>query len=400
MPKDNILIVDDLPANLQFLNSILAERGYQVCPAINGQVALKIAQKTLPDLILLDIQMPIMNGYQVCEQLKANDETHKIPVIFISALSDVFDKVKAFSVGGVDYVTKPFQAEEVLARVNTHLSIHKLQKQLTQQNQDLQLAKETAESVNKKVMASIEYAKLIQSSLLPDFEQIKNYLPKSFFTWMPRDIVSGDMLYFEPVAESFIVAIIDCTGHGVPGAFMTMIVVTNLKRIIKDDGIQEPSQILQHLNFLVKRALQQDTEHAKSDDGLDAALCLVKPQENKLIFAGAKLPLYCVHNGQIEVIKGDKQNLGYKRAKVDFSFTNHTIAIEAGMAFYLATDGFVDQLGGLKQFSLGSKRFKNLLLENYQRPFEKQSQTLLVAFNEYKGDNERQDDLTMVGFGF
>jgi len=137
MKKDNILIVDDLPANLQFLSSVLVEQGYQVRPAINGQVALKIAQKTLPDLILLDIQMPNLNGYEVCEQLKANVKTHEIPVIFISALSEVFDKLKAFSVGGVDYITKPFQAEEVLARVNTHLTIHKLQKQLTQQNQEL-----------------------------------------------------------------------------------------------------------------------------------------------------------------------------------------------------------------------------------------------------------------------
>ncbi len=119
-----------------------------------------------------------------------------------------------------------------------------------------------------------------------------------------------------------------------------------------------------------------------------------------LVFAGAKLPLYCVNNGQIEVVKGDKQSLGYKRAKVDFSFITHTIAIEAGMAFYLATDGFSDQLGDSKNLPFGNKRFKNLLLENYQQLFEKQSQTLLAVFNEHKGDNERQDEVTVVGFGF
>jgi DNA-binding response OmpR family regulator len=152
MKKDNILIVDDLPANLQFLSSVLVEQGYQVRPAINGQVALKIAQKTLPDLILLDIQMPNLNGYEVCEQLKANVKTHEIPVIFISALSEVFDKLKAFSVGGVDYITKPFQAEEVLARVNTHLTIHKLQKQLTQQNHELK------QEISKRQQAEEEIA--------------------------------------------------------------------------------------------------------------------------------------------------------------------------------------------------------------------------------------------------
>jgi len=136
MTKNNILIVDDIPANLQFLNLLLAKRGYQVRPAINGQVALKIAQKTLPDLILLDIKMPNMDGYEVCERLKADDKTREIPVIFISALSEVLDKVKAFSVGGVDYITKPFQEEEVLARIKTHLMLQTQKKQLLQLNQE------------------------------------------------------------------------------------------------------------------------------------------------------------------------------------------------------------------------------------------------------------------------
>ncbi|MDM8561494.1 two-component regulator propeller domain-containing protein [Candidatus Parabeggiatoa sp. HSG14] len=261
---------------------------------------------------------------------------------------------------------------------------------------------EAVEERNKMMMDSIQYAKVIQSSLLPipDTEQLSTYLPNSFFVWMPRDVVGGDMLYIEPIVDGVIVAVIDCTGHGVPGAFMTMIVSTNLKRIIREGTYSSPADILKQLNFLVKTSLKQDTEHAKSDDGLDAALCLVKPQEKQLTFAGAKLPLYCVHNDKIKVIKGDKQSLGYKRSKVDFNFTTHTVAIEPDMSFYLSTDGFLDQLGGSKRFPFGSKRFKKLLLENDQQSFEKQSQTLLEAFNEYKGNNDRQDDVTIIKFGF
>ncbi len=129
-PPENILVVDDTPNNLRLLSAILTERGYEVGKALNGQMALLSARSAPPDLILLDINMPGMNGYAVCEQLKADDRTRNIPVIFISALQEVFDKVKAFNVGGVDYITKPFESEEVLARVRTHLELQALQNAL------------------------------------------------------------------------------------------------------------------------------------------------------------------------------------------------------------------------------------------------------------------------------
>ncbi|MBD2183062.1 adenylate/guanylate cyclase domain-containing protein [Aerosakkonema funiforme] len=136
--KGNILIVDDKPDNLRLLATILSERGYEVRKALNGQMALTACRASLPNLILLDINMPEMNGYEVCEYLKANEPTRDVPIIFISALDDVLDKVKAFAVGGIDYITKPFQSAEVLARVENHLTLRKLQKQLQEQNGRLQ----------------------------------------------------------------------------------------------------------------------------------------------------------------------------------------------------------------------------------------------------------------------
>lgn len=136
-PQANILVVDDTRANLRLLVGILSENGYKVRPAPNGQRALAVAQKYLPDLILLDINMPGMDGYEVCEQLKADERTRCIPVIFISALSEVLDKVRGFAVGGVDYITKPFQVEEVLARVRTHLTLRNLQSELEHKNKAL-----------------------------------------------------------------------------------------------------------------------------------------------------------------------------------------------------------------------------------------------------------------------
>lgn len=137
-PKANILLVDDTPDNLRLLSAMLTQLGYEIRRVINGQTALKTAQAAPPDLILLDIMMPDINGYEVCQHLKASEKTRDIPVIFISALDEVLDKVKAFAVGGVDYITKPFSEEEVFARVENNLTIRRLQTQLTEQNVRLQ----------------------------------------------------------------------------------------------------------------------------------------------------------------------------------------------------------------------------------------------------------------------
>jgi two-component system sensor histidine kinase/response regulator len=136
---NNILVVDDTPDNLRLLVSILAEQGYDVRPASDGEFALQSARATPPDLILLDIKMPGMDGYAVCQHLKADDRTRDIPVIFISALDEVTDKVKGFALGGVDYITKPFQAEEVFARVHTHLALQRLRKGLEEKNAALEM---------------------------------------------------------------------------------------------------------------------------------------------------------------------------------------------------------------------------------------------------------------------
>ncbi|MEG4484802.1 response regulator [Microcoleus sp. D2_18a_B4] len=160
--RANILVVDDTPENLRLLAGILSEKGYQVRPVPNGKLALSAAQKIPPDLVLLDIMMPEMDGYQVCQQLKDSEITKDIPVIFISAINDVLDKVKAFAVGGVDFITKPFQVEEVLARIETHLKICSLQHTLQEKNQDLATALHQLQTTQEHLIQSEKMAALGQ----------------------------------------------------------------------------------------------------------------------------------------------------------------------------------------------------------------------------------------------
>ena len=160
-PKADILVIDDTPENLNLLSALLTEQGYKVRSVTKGSTGLRAAQMSPPDLILLDINMPQMNGYEVCQQLKTDDRTCDIPVIFISALEDVLDKVKAFSVGGVDYVSKPFQVEEVLARIKNHLTIRHLTQQLQAQNLQLQ------QEIRDREQAEERFTKAFRSSPNP-----------------------------------------------------------------------------------------------------------------------------------------------------------------------------------------------------------------------------------------
>src|SRR5881628_344829 len=182
----NILVVDDTPANLQVLAGMLKERGYKVRPVPGGKLALLAAQRDPPDLILLDINMPDMNGYEVCGHLNADERLKGIPVIFISALTEPLDKVKAFATGGVDYITKPFQMEELHARVETHLKLRRLQLELEETNLRL-------EKVNNRMSRDLEAAARIQETFLP---RGVPRVPGADFAWAyrPCDELAGDGL--------------------------------------------------------------------------------------------------------------------------------------------------------------------------------------------------------------
>ncbi|NER21554.1 MAG: response regulator [Symploca sp. SIO1C2] len=184
MTKGTILIVDDTPENLHVLSATLSQQGYQVRGVIKGKMAIRAAGSALPDLILLDINMPDLNGYEVCEQLKQNPQTAQIPVIFLSALDEVTDKVKGFQSGGVDYITKPFQIEEVLARVENQLTIRRLQRQLMEQNQQLQLeiqermkaeaAAEAASKAKSEFLANMSHELRTPLNAILGFTQVMN----------------------------------------------------------------------------------------------------------------------------------------------------------------------------------------------------------------------------------
>ena len=188
----DILVVDDTPANLRLLTGMLTQQGYKVRPAPNGKLALTAAHAAPPDLILLDINMPGMNGYEVCAALKDDPQTRDVPVIFISALDQTEDKIKAFTLGGVDYITKPFQIEEVLARVKTHLTLYALQRQLAAANQELRAANAELEASNADLNA---FARTVAHDLKNPLSTVIGFssLLESRFTRMAPEKVADNL---------------------------------------------------------------------------------------------------------------------------------------------------------------------------------------------------------------
>ncbi|MGD2091091.1 MAG: response regulator [Candidatus Aminicenantes bacterium] len=391
--KPLILMVDDVPRNLQLLAAILKqENKYEVAAATSGSAALKIVDNVLPDLILLDIMMPEMDGFEVCQKLKASPSTRDIPVVFLTAKAGLKDIVKGFQMGGLDYITKPFNGTELLARVQTHIELKQSKEKLNDSLQKLQLA-------NQHLTDSINYAQLIQEAVMPQKQDIKAVFKESFVFLKPRDIVSGDFFWILDSPERIILAAVDCTGHGVPGAFVSMLSYQLMHEIIVMRGFWEPDLILNELNKRIKSVFNQGSTEVC--EGMDVAICSLDMQNRVLEFAGAKNPLVYIYNNDLHHIKGDRVSIGGFRCspQKENRFTKQVIPIRDSTMYYIYSDGFPDQLGGDQGHRFTQRRFRELLRDIYQLPLQTQEKALARALEDWMGDEYDQiDDILVIGF--
>eukprot|EP00831_Metopus_contortus_P025795 TRINITY_DN22130_c0_g1_i1.p1 TRINITY_DN22130_c0_g1~~TRINITY_DN22130_c0_g1_i1.p1 ORF type:complete len:405 (-),score=63.30 TRINITY_DN22130_c0_g1_i1:245-1459(-) len=261
----------------------------------------------------------------------------------------------------------------------------------------LQKAMSDLAAAQRQIGQSLEYASLIQTSFLPNRVDLYEYIPDHFLVWAQRDTVGGDAYWIKAMPDGFFVGILDCTGHGVPGAFMTLI-VTSLLEKASSDGAVSPAVILSRMNCLIKDALGQNDRDAKSDDGMDCALCYVSCIGGELVFAGANSPLYVLEPEGPRCIKGDHCGLGYIRSSRDFAFRDVVVAVTDRTRFYLASDGLVDQIGGKRGFPFGKTRFMAFMQERRHAPIAGQGVELLQVLKEFQGDESRRDDVTVLGF--
>jgi serine phosphatase RsbU (regulator of sigma subunit) len=263
-------------------------------------------------------------------------------------------------------------------------------------NNELSHAYKEIETKNKEIQDSINYAKRIQEAMLPEVSLLQKYFPEGFGLYMPKDLVSGDFYWFNELNENLYFAVADCTGHGVPGAFMSMISIDKLNQSLIDKKIDLPSKILSNVNNSIKNALKQNNVQAGSKDGMDIALCSYDKRTMTLNYAGANRPVWIIRNNDLIEQKPDKLSIaGY--TEYDQQYTNRTIQLEKGDSVYVFTDGIVDQFGGPDGKKFMSKRLKELLIEINKKPMAEQELVLKGAIENWQGKLEQIDDILVLG---
>lgn len=253
------------------------------------------------------------------------------------------------------------------------------------------------EKSNNDIKDSIRYAKRIQTSLLPEEDTLKHAFKESFIYYRPKDIVSGDFYWHQQVNGRMVVAAVDCTGHGVPGAFMSMLGSTLLKEIVVTRGITSPEEILRYLNEGVRSALKQNDPLGLSKDGMDLSLISYSASEKVLEFSGAKRPLFQVRDGEIIIHKGDKKSIGGNSKLIGQPYEGSRIEVQEGDAFYMFSDGYPDQFGGPDNRKFMIKRFKELIQGIAAENMERQQQLLDETMLDWRGDQKQIDDVLVIG---
>lgn len=246
-------------------------------------------------------------------------------------------------------------------------------------------------------VASLRYARMIQRALMPDPAMLKGRIKDHFIIFLPRDIVSGDFYYTFCTRHKIIIAAGDCTGHGVPGALMSILGISFLNEILQTDINLNANRILNLMREKIMKALHQTGNFHEPQDSIDIALCIIDCTNGRLQYSGANRPLIMIRNGELTEYKPDKMTLGVAPLR-EASFTNTCIETKQGDSFYLFTDGFADQFGEITDKKFKYKHLKRIIHSMEELPMAQQKEQLETAFNEWKGKAQQVDDVLVIGF--
>ena len=309
---------------------------------------------------------------------------------------------------GADEVSAMGQAIEVLRQHEIERDVLLIERAETAQrleqlvdartkelNQTVATLKETSEVI----ASSIQYASRIQRSILPEANLIDSTLSDYFILWEPRDVVSGDVYWLIRWGRGLLIVVGDCTGHGVPGAFVTLIANSALERGLLDVSPGAVGQLISRMNQLIKITLKQTERGEGSDDGMDLGMCYLDDGQKQLTYAGAGISLFHGAPGEnLEEIRGGKRGIGYRRVPFDQTYSETAFPVVPGMRFFMTSDGLIDQIGGERRRAFGLSRLLSLLDRYQNQPMTEQKSLVMNALSEYQGEEMRRDDVLVFGF--
>jgi len=369
MKKNKILIVDDVLENRLILATILKNRtDYELYFATNGEDVISNISEIMPDLILLDIMMPGLNGFEVAKILKSKETIRDIPIIFISALESINDKIKAFENGGIDYITKPFNAEEVLSRINAHIQLKNYYDEI--------------QRLNNEIKEQLELANKIQKSILK--ENLLNFQNIKFYSkFIPYEKISGDFFdIIELSKDNYLFIITDITGHGIPAAFYTMMI----KSIFYYLGslIVTPNHIMNNLNNDLINLLLSNYYPTAFIGLVDLKKKIIRYSN-----AGHLCPLlFSINKNEIIQIEEKNLMLGIKK---DFEYQLFEKSLSSGDKFFIFTDGLIENISSIDQI-------KSYLKNNINNSLEKILDGVIEHTLNLSPEKKFYDDVTILSF--
>ncbi|MEQ9425182.1 MAG: response regulator [Cyclobacteriaceae bacterium] len=394
-----VLIVDDERLIIEYVGKLLSSYGYDYDFIPKPKFLYEKLDSESFDLILLDINMEGQDGVNILKELKSSEKYRDYTVIMMTGEANQNVISKCFELGVADYITKPIRELEFKARVESSLKLQEFVKKVSKQNDDLAKSQKIIMDSVKKIRDSIDAAKRIQNAMLPSLEKIKENIPDTFIFYKPKDVVSGDFYWFDTIDDKMIMAVGDCTGHGVPGAFMTALGTTLLKEIVLNQGTTNPEVILEELNKSLVNILTQDQLGEEVQEGMDLGICTIDPATKSIEFAGARRPLVYVKDEEISVLKGSKKSVGIQPEEfTSLEFFQEKIDIEADTTYYLYSDGFQDQFNEDNSKKYSRKRLFEVFVDISKDSMEKQVDVLEKELTDWKGSNQQVDDILILGF--
>jgi serine phosphatase RsbU (regulator of sigma subunit) len=345
------------------------------------QIAMSAATEMGEKLLISKVYKNISDTYKASGNFEKALETYTR-----------YDEVKSYVQNANNEITvRTLQSQFELEQSEKEKEIYKFK------NIELANANKLIESKNKDITDSIKYAKHIQEAILPERNYMKQYLQDFFIFYKPKDIVSGDFYWFLEKNGLLFIAAVDCTGHGVPGAFVSIVGGNILNQIVRQNDFTDASEILNSVNTMFNMSIRQTFEESVVKDGMDIVLCVIDKEKMMVNFAGAYNPLYIVRDNEIIIFKGDKFPIGIFIGDEVKKFKSQNIPIQKNDVLYLFSDGYVDQFGGNDNKKLMHKRFRDLIVENSQLPMKLQHYNFELFFENWKGNHEQVDDILLIG---